>query len=385
MALSHEQQAIELITRSKRVLITTREHAPTDSQAAVAALFGYLKKQHKDCDAVLPGMDAAKVPSFLPHASELQQTLGAMRAFLLSLDVSHVPLSELVYDVKNGKLNITVVPKHGEWTPKDVSFKHGEDRYDLVIAIDCPDMASLGPLFRDHADFLYRTPIIAIDRDPGHEHWAQVNLVDLTAVATTEVLFGMFERWNRHHIAEDIATALLAGMIAKTQSFRSPNVTPKTLQIASQLVTLGAKREDIVHGLWRTRSVPTLKLWGRALSRLEQDREHGIVWTMIARQDFLAAGANDQALDGIVNELVGYAPEAKVIVLAYETEHADKTGACISIHAAPPLSAQELSRAFGASGSRERVDFCLAPGTSLVEGTKTIIDRLRETLKATKK
>jgi hypothetical protein len=32
-----------------------------------------------------------------------------------------------------------------------------------VIAVDAPDMASLGNLFRDKADFLYRTTVINID------------------------------------------------------------------------------------------------------------------------------------------------------------------------------------------------------------------------------
>lgn len=383
MALSHEQQAVELITRSKRILIATKEHAPIDAQATVAALLAYLKKQGKEADAVLPALDASRVPNFLPQREELKPTIGAMRAFNLSLDVTQTPLSELLYDVKDGKLQITIVPKKGEWSPKDVTFKHGDDRYDLVIVVDCPDLASLGSLFREHADFLYRTPIIAIDRDPGHEHFGQVNLVDLTAVSTTEVLFGIFERWNKNMIDETVATALLAGMIAKTQSFRTSNVTPKTLQTASQLIAMGAKREEIVHGLWRSRTVPMLKLWGRALARLEQDRELGLVWSILARQDFIEAGARDNALDGIVSELVAYSPEAKVIVLFAESENATH-GARVSIHAMPPHSAQELGRAFGANGSRDLVEFHLSPGEPLVEGTKKVIDRLRETLKATK-
>jgi len=384
MALTQEQQAIELINRAKRILIATKDHASADTLSAVVALLAFLTTDKKQVDAVVPGYLAADLPAFLPKLDGITASVGAMRAFLLSLDVKTTPLGELMYDVKDGKLEITVVPKTGEWTPKDVSFKHGEDRYDLVIAIDAPDRASLGALAREHADFLYRTPVINIDRDPSNEHWGQLNLVDLTAVATTEVLFGLFDRWNRHLIDEKIATALLAGMIAKTQSFRTSNVTPKTLQVASQLIAMGAKREEIVHGLWRTRTVPTLKIWGRALSRLEQDRDLGLVWTSLTRQDFVEAGTPSSALDGVVNELVSYAPEAKIVVLIYENETVEKNGICVTIHAATPHSAQDLGRAFGATGSRERIDFCLTPGQTLIDGTKMVIERIRETLKATK-
>lgn len=381
MALNQEQQAMELISRAKRILILTQEHARTDAIAAVVALSLYLKKQKKSFDAVVPGIDLQKLPTFLPRA-DLRPTVGAMRAFLLSLDVSKTPLNDIMYEVKANKLDITIVPKTGEWSPKDVSFRHGEDRYDLVITLDCQDMAATGKLFREHADFLHRTTIINIDCDTGNEHWGQMNLVDLTAVSTTEILFSLFDRWNRHAIDEDIATALLAGMIAKTNSFRTQNVTPKTLQTSSRLIAIGARREEIVHGLWRTRSVPTLKIWGRALSRLEQNRALGLVWTSLARQDFLDAGADHRALDGVVNELITYSPEAKIIVLVYETDDVAKTGACVTIHVAPPRSAIEIGRVFGATGSRDRVDFCLVPGQSLVEGTKMVVSRIEEMLKA---
>lgn len=383
MALTQVQQTTELIQRSKRILIVTRQPETTDALAACVAVSLFLNKLQKTADVVIPGFEAKRAPAFL-KSDTVKPALGAVRAFEISVDVSANPLDQLHYDVKDGRLLIDIVPKSGEWSPKDVTFRHGQDRYDLVIALDCPDVHALGSLFADHADFLYRTPILNIDRDPGNEYWGQINLVDLTAVSTTEILYRLFADWNRNLIDEDIATALLAGMISKTQSFRTSNVTPQTLQTASELVAMGAKREEIVHGLWRTRTVPTLRLWGRALSRLEQDRDSGLVWTSLARQDFLEAGADERALDGIVRELVSYAPDAKVILLAHERADAGKAHIRMTIHAQPPHSAQELGRLFGVSGSRETVEFNLPPETSLFEGTRMVVDRLRQTLKATR-
>lgn len=379
MALTQIQQATELIQRAERILIATRQPATTDALAAVASVLLYLNKAGKTADAVIPNFDRSAVPAFLHGLDGVRTTLGAIRSFEVSLDVRQNPLDQLQYDVQDGRLKITLVPQAGEWSPKDVSFRHGQDRYDLVLALDCPDVQALGELFRDHADFLYRTNIINLDRDPGNEHWGQLNLVDLTAVSTTEILFGLFSAWNRNLIDEDVATALLAGMISKTQSFRTSNVSPKTLQTASELVAMGARREDIVHGLWRTRTVPTLKLWGRALSRLETDRGSGLVWASLSRQDFLEAGADEKALEGIVRELVAYAPEAKVVVLLHECQDAGR-GVVAQLHALPPYSAAELGRAFGAHGSRELVEFSLGQETSLLEATRLVIDRLRENL-----
>jgi len=384
MALTQEQQTIELITRASRILVVAKEDASIDAVASVAGLVAYLAKMHKQVDAVIPGLDLSSIPKFISNGDVIRSAIGAVRSFEIGLNVQKTKMGEITYDIKDGKLLVNVVPQNGEWSPADVSFTHSADRYDLVIALDAPDMASLGPIFKEHADFLYRTTVVNIDRDPGNEHWGQINLVDLTAVSTSEIIYGLCERWNRNLIDEHIATSFLAGMIAKTQSFRTQNVTPKTLSTASQLIAMGARREEIVHGLWRTRSVPTLKLWGKALSRLEQDRDLGLVWATLTRQDFIETGAHDTALDGIVTELMNYAPEAKVVVLIHETETSHATGACVTIHTAPPYSAQELGRPFGAQGAHDKITFNLTPGQSLTEGTQIVIDRLKETLKATK-
>lgn len=378
MALLPEQQAVELIGRSKNILLTTREHASMDAISSAIAIGLVLKKLNKTFDVAIPGFDAKDLPSFLPNTVDIRPTVGAMRSFHLSIDVAKTPLSELMYDVKDGKLNITIVPKQGEWSEADVKLRAGSDRYDLVIAVDAPDMASLGNLFRDKADFLYRTTVINIDCSATNESWGQVNLVDLNAVATSEVVYGFLSRWNKQHIDADVATAVLAGMISRTRSFRSSNVTPKTLKLSSELVAIGARRGDIVQGLWRNQSIPTLKLWGRILSRLEQDRESGLVHAIISDSDFIESGARKEALEGVVDELIAYAPEAKVVVLIEQA----RDGLLVHVHAQSPLNAAELVRPFGGSGSRDRAHFKYEGAKDVHEAKVEIIGKLGLTLKS---
>jgi nanoRNase/pAp phosphatase (c-di-AMP/oligoRNAs hydrolase) len=377
MALTPEQQAFEHISRATRILIVTKEHATNDAIASVVSCSLLVNAMGKQADVVVPGLDPKQIPAFLPSKDRLSSDIGAMRTLDIALDVKDVPLRELSYDVKDGVLHISLIPKRGEWTPKHVSFKHGSDRYDLVIALDTPDMHSLGELAKTHADFLYRTPIINIDCSPTNEQWGQINLVQLTAVSTTEILFELLETWNRSLLNADLATALLAGMIAKTNSFRTPNVTPKTLTIASRLIAAGARREEIVHGLWRTRSVGTLKLWGRLLSRLKQDETRGLVWSTLTRHDMLETGATSDVLPDVTNELIAYVPDAKVIVYVFET---DDGKARVSIQTSAPYSAADLARPFGGTGTRAHALVDLTEQLPLVEATKHVIDRLRSTI-----
>lgn len=380
MALTAQQQAIELISRAKNILVTTTEHATIDATAAVISVGLLLQKLNKTFDLIIPGFDPKSLPSFLTTALEIRPHVGALRAFHLRVKVKDVPLSELMYDVRDGQLDITLIPKQGSWTPQDVAFVNGDERYDLIIAVDAQDMASLGAIARENADFLYRTTILNIDCHSTNEHWGQINLVDLNAVSTTEVIYDWLTQWNAQMIDETLATALLTGMIARTKSFRTPNVTPKTLNASSQLITLGARRDLINQGLWRNHSISTLKLWGRALSRLEEDRELGLVWTTLSENDFLESGAGGAALDGIVDELIAYAPSAKLVAVVSQ----EKSEIRVSLHAQPPRSAAELARPFGGNGTRERATFPFHESTSLLEATQKIVERLKETLKATK-
>ncbi len=377
MALTPAQQFNELIQRSaKHILVTMREHAGIDAVSSAVAMGILLKSQGKHVDVVVPGGASKLIPTFITQHLPLQSEVGATRTFHIRVNTHTTPLSELMYDVKDGILDITLVPQHHTWIPSDVTTQYGEDRYDLIIALDCPDMSALGALGRNHADLFYRTTVCNIDCHATNEYWGQVNLVDLNAVSITEVIYHWIKEQG-HELTEPIATALLAGMIAETKSFRTANVTPKTLMSSAELMEAGAKRDEIVQNLWRTRDVGTLKLWGRALSRLEQDRELGLVWTKLGSIDFIESGVHPDQLEGVVEELLLYAPEAKVVALIWQQGE----GLNITIHTIPPFSSAELARPFGGTGNRERATCHFSASNDLTEGSATIIDRLRETIK----
>jgi nanoRNase/pAp phosphatase (c-di-AMP/oligoRNAs hydrolase) len=378
MALTPSQQALEQVSRAARILVITRELPTVDAVASAIAMGLYLKKMGKSADVVVPGYDERTAPAFLAKLDGVLPQLGSLRALEISLDVSKTPIDEFLYDVRDDKLEITVVPKEREWSVNDLAFRHGKDRYDAVIALDAPDMASLGPPAREHADFFHRTTVINIDHAGANEHWGQVNIVDLNAVSTTEILHGLMAEWNNALIDEAVATALLAGMIAKTRSFRTANVTPRTLTLSGQLIAMGAQREEIVNGLWRTRSVSTLKLWGRALARLKHEPDTGIVWTVLSHKDFIESETGAEALDDVFDELIAYAPEAKIGVLISEDER-ERDAINVTIATTAPYSAADVGRPLGASGTRDRAKVTLR-NTTLVDAAKSTIDLLKKTL-----
>lgn len=261
MALNDFQQAFEAVSRATSILIVARANSAPDTIACVTACLHFLDAIGKHPEAVVPGFHRKTAPDFLPHLDEIRSELGAFRNLRLIVDVSRVPLQEFFYDVRDGKLDITLVPKHGAWTPDDLSHEHDRDRCDLIVALDCPDNASLGDIAETHGDLLHRIPVLNIDANPSNERWGTYNLVDATAATTAEILLRLFEAWDGDVRDPIFATALLAGIMAKTNSFRTPSVTPDTLATTAKLVAAGGDRDTVVRGLWRTKDVPTLQLW----------------------------------------------------------------------------------------------------------------------------
>jgi len=156
-------------------------------------------------------------------------------------------------------------------------------------------------------------------------------------------------------------------------------VTPRTLDLAAELMSAGAKREDIVRNLYRTRDIPTLKLWGRALARLKHDGQSGFVWTVLVRQDFVHAGADERYLSEVVEELIMNSPDAGVAGVIYERPNADQPEICAIIATEKHVSAHDLVKPLGPEGGRQMVRLCF-PGTDMVAAEKSILETVRRTI-----
>ena len=376
MSLAPHEQFLHAVKRSERPLLVLKELANTDDFATAFGLVAVLKKLGKVAEIVCAGGRSPESLKFLKTAQPVKGDLTNLRALTLSVDVSKAKVEALSYNVVGDELRIHVTPKNGFWTADDVRVATSAYRYDLLVVVGAADLKSLGSIFTQYADFLYNTPIINIDHAANNEHFGQTNLVDAGATSVSEVAHDLVKYVDEKLFDTDIATAFLTGMVAKTKSFRTPNVAPKTLAAASSLMSLGARRDEVVEHLFRTRSVETLRLWGRALARLKSEPKAGLVWTLLTRQDFASAGANEEALGDIVSELVTTAPEARVVAIFYE-----HVGGYVAVHlfADRPHDALQLGAPFKASGTRERARL-VPTERDIVEAERAVIGHLRRVL-----
>src|SRR3989338_3400654 len=375
MVLSLSQQILETIERSKQILLTFRQNWSVDSVTAAVALAAGIERMEKAHTIAVSGFQLPANLKFLPGAEKVRPALDSMRKFLIKLALRNTEIEEFTYDIVDGSLHIAITPRKGFFAPADVGTAPSEWRYDLVIVLDTPDLESLGSFYVEHPEFFYSTPIINIDHTTHNEHFGRINMVDVTASSTAEVVAELLAQWDPKLMDETVATALLTGITAETESFRLPSVSPKTLSLASQLVSLGAKREEIVANLYRTKTVGALKLWGRALARLKQDSLAQMVWSVMPASDFEKAGGATADVIGVMDEMMGSIPRTRMALLLVE----ESPGGAVMAHARTTdrqLDLRQLFSAYSLTGDRTAIVATLT-GKPLAVAEREVVDEIR--------
>jgi len=376
MLNAKEQQILELIKHGNSVLLCLPENPSTDAIASALALLSVVEKLGKRGKAVCSNFQLPANHSFLPKSEEIFDELSALQKFVITVDLTKTRVEELSYAIDGDKLNIYLSPKDGFFQPSDVTSTTGDFAFDLVITVDSHDLESLGRIYEMNTDFFYRTPIINIDHSAANEHFGQVNMVNVTATSTSELVFELVKDWGENILDEYIATNLLTGMISKTKSFQSGSVTPRSLAIASHLISQGARREDIVKNLYQSKNIATLKLWGRALSQLEADPENKIVWSLLGPNDFVQAGASEADLPDVIDELIINTPEARNVFILSQRSDASIQA---FISGAPYINIRELFSEYMPEGSEHFVSFTVE-GHTLDELKMKILTKLKKAL-----
>ena len=355
MTLEPIQQIINQIQNKKHILITTKANPSADAVCSCLSLYSLAKKMGKKADIIIDDkrFKANQNYSFLADHSSIQNQIKPSRDMIMEFDIGDTNIQGLTYKVKNNKLQIRVFADKKDININAPKLKQQSYDYDLIAVLDTCDLDSLGSVYNEHTEFFYHTPIINIDHESENEHFGELNLVEFTATSTTEILFTLAEVLDKNLIDENISTCMLCGIIHESKSFQIDSITPRTLAIASELMTLGADRQKIIQNLFYNQAVNTLQLWGRALANIKTDETASVTWSSVSENDFKETQTTEQDLLAIVDDLLMHAPESKIVVLLYKQD--DKFNAIIHTHE-PQLDLRRVFSRLGAHGSRNLVE-----------------------------
>ncbi len=213
--------------------------------------------------------------------------------------------------------------------------------FELIIGLDCSDIRRLGSVY--DAESMPATPLINIDHHTTNTLFGEVNLVDDTAVSTSQVILSLLDHLHVP-LNRDIATCLLYGLVTDTIGFRTPNVTPEVMQVAFRLMEAGASLADITHSAFNQRPLADLKLLTCGLNRMQVD--NGLIWSDIplsVRAECGHQGTGDAGLSSILARTQG------TYMSAVFCEMSDGRVE-ISFRAAPGFDVAQVALALGGGG-----------------------------------
>ncbi len=316
------QAATKALETAQRLLIIPHANVDPDGLSSALACYSLFRAIGKDCTVICPDTLPESL-KFLPNFEHLSTDVSHDQEFVITLDCSDgVEIDKLRYTVEENKVNIIVVPKRGRIQAKHLTTLDTGSGYDLILVVDSAELSLLGSVYTDNIDLFQSTPILNIDHHISNTRFGQLQLIDPTCASATEVLYAWFSshaKW-KDLVTPDIATLLLTGLITDTRSFQNPNTTPRSLEVAANLLDLGARQQEIIQHIYKTKPLSTLKIWGRALNQIQFDPESKIVWSSISREDLTEMGATSKESAGILDELISTIPDADVHALFTEIE-----------------------------------------------------------------
>ncbi len=187
---------------------------------------------------------------------------------------------------------------------------------DLIVVCDCGDLARTGTVLRENAEIFERVPIVNIDHHISNPGFGTTDWVDAEAAATCEQVTLLLPHLGLGFdaVGGDIVQNLTAGLVFDTANFAHSNTSPRTLRVASELVAAGAELPMIARRIYRTKPNPQLKLFGRALARLESSADGRLTWSVVNDEDYEVAGATQQMSEGLI-DLLAQSASAEVAIL----------------------------------------------------------------------
>lgn len=224
----------------------------------------------------------------------------------------------------------------------DMSVNPPQRTFSNVICVDCADFQRVGLTQRY---FEPEASIVNIDHHPTNNGYGAVQLIKPDAAATAEILYDLLKTfdiaWNI-----DIATALYTGLLTDTGGFRYTNTSPKVMEAASDLLSLGVNGPELAETLLEEMTLPQVKVLSRALQTLQMSPNGDVAWVSVTPQDMLDCGAANEDLEGIVN----YPRNIQGVEVGMLFKMIHDQAVKVSFRSAGKVNVAALAQTFGGGG-----------------------------------
>jgi bifunctional oligoribonuclease and PAP phosphatase NrnA len=214
---------------------------------------------------------------------------------------------------------------------------------DALVVTDTPTATRMAAFYDVHREAINAGPVVVFDHHITNDAYGTVNYVDPKAAATSEVVCDVLEA-SGIPLSAAAATGLLFALLGDTQCFRTESTSPRSLLWAYRLTEAGAPLFELSQLLFNTRPISGLRLWGRALERLEAHDD--VVITSVTQHMLAESDASPEEAEDLVNVLLATKGTQVAIVLKEQPGGETK----VSMRTVPGVDATRIVGQFGGGG-----------------------------------
>lgn len=286
--MSEYTKALELIEKSKYILIITHVNPDPDSIGSALAL------------------------SNLFHENRIKH-----KVFNVSDDLPQ---------------NLDFIPRFEKITNQLPAY------FDLAISVDCGTYKRLG------FELDPSIPLINFDHHKSNNSFGTVNIVDPMKSSTAELVFEFFKH-NGLYITKNSATALYVGIYDDTLAFSLGRCDEITFEKINFLVECGASPSDIANKLLRRDSLAKYRIIPKVLDSLELFKE-GEVASIIAKEEwFKETGAHNRDCEDALDMVMSIA----IVRIAFFVRVVNGTSR-VSLRSKGKIDVSTIAGKFGGGG-----------------------------------
>jgi phosphoesterase RecJ-like protein len=253
----------------------------------------------------------------------------------------------------------------------DFSKQDFNRQFHNVISVDCADFSRMGKistLFDDRAELLN------IDHHPTNDRFGTCHLIKEDAAATVQILYDLALELNISP-SKEFGACIYTGLLTDTGGFRYSNTSPRVMEIASSLLSLGVEGAVIAEQVLERLTYSQIVLMQKALSTLAFSHNRRLAWLSVSLRDLEQTGASSEDSDGLVN----YPRNVEGVEVGMLFKEKEPGVVKVSLRSAGTVDVARIAQSFG-GGGHVRASGCTVHGT-LEQAIVIIVQEVGKELK----
>ncbi len=248
--------------------------------------------------------------------------------------------------------------------------------FDVFISLDSAQPSLVSTLKPP----VFPLPIttIVIDHHDSNTRYGEINLVDSSAIATSEILFEIFEKWNVK-INKEIALNLLMGIWSDSGGFQYPKTTSRTFAIAEKLSAIVPDYHKTIYEINNQNRPNDIYLTAKLLNNIQVYLDGKMAIATVTNREIEALGIDpDQAQAYLATQIIRSVPDWYITVTLIEIRPKEVKASFRTRDVTGKIDVSKLSESIGGGGHKGAAG--ARAFMSLDEVKEIIINKAREIL-----